>query len=112
MTEAHRDEYLSLFSEPGALTAALNWYRAMGEGEALSATEMPPIEIPVLFIWGNGDPAVARYTVEAQKKYLGEFQSIELNAGHWLMEEETSTTTSAVVAFIERQTSTESVVVD
>ena len=34
MSRAHQDEYYAVFSEPGALTSALNWYRTMQFGRS------------------------------------------------------------------------------
>jgi pimeloyl-ACP methyl ester carboxylesterase len=88
MPEAHTKEYLKVFAEPGALTGALNWYRALGRGE------LPPwqttVSKPVLFIWGNRDPAVGRKAVELQEAYiLGPNSMVELDAEHWLLETRT-----------------------
>lgn len=101
MDKAHQQEYLALFSERGAMTSALNWYRAI---ELADPPEKHDIEIPVLFIWGTKDFTIARSTVDSQEKYLSDFQKIELDTGHWLMEEETAATTSAVLSFIDKQT--------
>jgi len=87
MSDVQRDEYLRVFGEPGALTAALNWYRAMDVSEA-AATVAATVRQPVLFVWGNRDPAVSRAAVAGQGPYVtGPFQAVELQAGHWLMEE-------------------------
>lgn len=89
MRPDERREYMEVFAEPGALTAALNWYRA-----ALGSRDLPvegvPTDVvrPTLFIWGNKDEAVGRSAVEAQKAYMkAGYEEIELDAGHWLMEE-------------------------
>ena len=63
MPEAHAEEYLRVFREPGALTAILNWYRAVGHGG--TGRLEPDIETPLLFIWGNRDPAAGRKAVRA-----------------------------------------------
>ena len=34
MSRAHQDEYYAVFSEPGALTSALKWYRTMQFGRS------------------------------------------------------------------------------
>ncbi len=98
MTAAQRAEYHAVFSEPGALTAALNWYRAP---DAPSVETAPKVRLPVLFIWGNQDPAVGRYAVESQRNFIeGPFDYHELNAGHWLMEEATDDVDSTVLEFL------------
>jgi pimeloyl-ACP methyl ester carboxylesterase len=88
MPKLHGQEYLAILSEPGALSAVLNWYRAMGLGEKFPYNA--DINIPVLFIWGNRDPAVSRRSVFLQDQYIkGIYKKIELDAGHWLLERRT-----------------------
>ena len=98
MTDAQRAEYHAAFAEPGAITAALNWYRA-GNIDAVEAPDFSPeIEVPFLFIWGNKDPAVSRNSVDGQRPFIkGPFTEIELDAGHWLIEEQTDKVVPAVL---------------
>ncbi len=57
--------------------------------------------LPILFIWGNQDPAVGRYAVESQRNFIeGRFDYNELNAGHWLMEEATDQVDSTILQFL------------
>jgi len=98
MSEAQRAEYTAVFSEPGALTAALNWYRAP---DGFNVPIAPKVRLPILFIWGNRDPAVGRYAVESQRNFIeGPFDYNELNAGHWLMEEATDQVDSTILQFL------------
>jgi pimeloyl-ACP methyl ester carboxylesterase len=76
--------YLNLFSEKGALTGAVNWYRALLQ---LPQIDYTPVKVPTTFIWGNQDLAIARAGVMKNKDYLAApYKFIELNAGHWFME--------------------------
>jgi pimeloyl-ACP methyl ester carboxylesterase len=98
MSDAQRAEYVATFSEPGALTAALNWYRAP---DGFAVAPAPKVRIPVLFIWGNRDPAVGRAAVDGQKEFIeGPLEFHELNAGHWLMEEATDQVDSTILTFL------------
>ena len=46
------------------------------------------VTVPSQLIWGNKDMAPVRSGVELTKKYMkGPYRFIELNAGHWLMQE-------------------------
>jgi len=82
--DAQVEEYLRVFSEPGALTGALNWYRAAAFDAPVPDLN---VKLPYLFIWGNQDPAVGRAAVDGQQQYIsGAFSELELDAGHWLME--------------------------
>jgi len=99
MPKNHQYEYLSVFSEFGALSAALNWYRAMGKSEKFSYK--PIINLPVLFIWGNRDPAIAKASVELQDQYIqGPYKKIEMSAGHWLLERRTEEVIEAILMHI------------
>ena len=95
------DEYVAVFSEPGAITAALDWYRAI-RPDAMEGVE-PRIALPVIQIWGNQDPAVMRTGFDGQRQYLGESaELIELDTGHWLMETATDEVVGSVMEHIDR----------
>lgn len=81
------EEYLSVFTEPGAMTAALNWYRAaFGGGQGLGGDFT--VDTPTLTIWGNQDQAVGRSTTLKHNDYMtGYNRWVEMDAGHWLVQE-------------------------
>jgi len=83
------EEYLSVFTQPGALTAALNWYRGSFGMPQSDAPQVPEkVATPTLVIWGNRDQAVGRATIATQDQYMtGPFRFVELDAGHWLIQE-------------------------
>jgi pimeloyl-ACP methyl ester carboxylesterase len=58
-------DYYSVLGTRPALESALAWYRAAG---ALTGTEVGPIAVPTLYIWGDADatvgPSAARWTAE------------------------------------------------
>jgi pimeloyl-ACP methyl ester carboxylesterase len=78
------DEYVAVLSAPGALTAALNWYRAMS-----SATRVDPAEVPTTYVWSDGDVAVGRTAAEACANYVtGDYRFVELpGITHWIPEQ-------------------------
>ena len=88
MPKSHTEEYLSILSEPGAMSATLNWYRAMKLKQDFDYHA--DIKVPVLFIWGNRDPAISRAAILKQDQYIhGTYKNIELDTGHWLLERRT-----------------------
>ncbi len=98
MSRLQRDEYFSVFSEPGALTSGLNWYRAMNQSLTGGDEIESDVSIPTLFIWGNNDGAVGRVAVESMAQYMkGPYLEIELDAGHWLMVDYPAEVTDAVL---------------
>ena len=86
MRPSQKEEYRAVFSEPGALTATLNWYRQMGASLDSGSESDPYIDVPTLFVWGNNDPSAGRAAVEGQEKYMhGPYVKLELAGGHWLI---------------------------
>ena len=85
------EEYVAVFSQPGALTAALNWYRANSFGleQGYSGALFGQVSHPTLLIWGNEDMAIGRAAVERTRQYMaGPYRLAELDAGHWLVQEQ------------------------
>ena len=79
------DEYVRLMSEPGAMTAALNWYRA---ADFASFGAIGPITMPTLFVWSTADPALGPDGAHATAKYVeGPYRFEVLDGvGHWIPE--------------------------
>lgn len=76
---------LAIFKDKGALTAALNYYRAnLGKGKS---EKLGDIKVPTLFIWGKHDLAVSTYAAERNEVYMkGPYQFLSLDSGHWLIQ--------------------------
>ncbi len=106
MAPSHLEEYLAVFSEPGALTAALNWYRAMPEDAGPWGLGNAEIAQPTLYVYGNRDmPVFVGPKVQAQHpRFLkGPLTVLELDAGHWLIQEQPERVVEAVMAHLEKQ---------
>jgi pimeloyl-ACP methyl ester carboxylesterase len=75
------------FDEPGALTGALNWYRAMPLLDPRRANA--PVRAPTLFVWSDGDVAITRRGAEDTPKYVrGPYQFVALHGvSHWIPDE-------------------------
>lgn len=82
--------YAGGFEEDYALSGALNWYRGSLSDERMRRTgsSVGDIHTPTLFIWGNGDQAIGRRSTELAADFMkGDYKFIELDAGHWLIQE-------------------------
>jgi pimeloyl-ACP methyl ester carboxylesterase len=79
------DEYVATLTRPGAMTAALNWYRAEGMGDEV----LPPVVVPTLYVWSDGDAALGRTAAEATAEYVAGRYRFEVmpNVSHWVLEE-------------------------
>lgn len=84
----NRNEYIRIQSEPGALTAALNWYRALDiEAVANDPEFHRPIGPPTLFIWGKQDLVIADTVIAQARELMPErYTEIALEAGHALLQ--------------------------
>jgi pimeloyl-ACP methyl ester carboxylesterase len=80
------DERVRAMSEPGALTAALNWYRAI---DPSLVQGLGHVVVPTLYLWSTGDVALAREGAEATARYVDGPYRFEVLAGvsHWIPEE-------------------------
>ncbi|GAC68961.1 alpha/beta fold hydrolase [Gordonia soli] len=77
---------LEPLKEPGALTAALNWYRANFAGDIKKNLACPPIEVPTTLVWSNADAALGREQAELSSRYVyGDYRFCELDGvDHWI----------------------------
>lgn len=78
-------EYLAMLREHGALTAALNWYRAI---TPKSLHDAGPISVPALYVWGSADGALGRTAAELTAAHMrGPYRFVELpGVDHWVPE--------------------------
>ncbi|MFK7797872.1 MAG: alpha/beta fold hydrolase [Aureispira sp.] len=83
------ETYLKVFENPQQLTASLNYYRSNYKllKKAAKSQILGNINVPTLFIWGKNDPAIGAYSVQESHQYIkGDYEYLELDAGHWLLQ--------------------------
>ncbi|HJQ47809.1 MAG TPA: alpha/beta hydrolase [Amycolatopsis sp.] len=88
------DEYVLRMSEPGALTAALAWYRASRPESAIGK-----VDAPTLYVWSTEDVAfgsVAAFETEHWVTSAYTFQMLE-DVTHWVPEEAPETLTALLL---------------
>jgi pimeloyl-ACP methyl ester carboxylesterase len=79
------ERYTRAMLAPGALTAALNWYRAASP--RLSRTS--PSVAPTLYVWSSRDAALGRAAAEETARHVEGAYRFEVLEGvsHWIPEE-------------------------
>jgi pimeloyl-ACP methyl ester carboxylesterase len=85
-THPDLDAVVERMKEPGALTAALNVYRAVLPPEALTGSVvLPQVPVPTLGIWGAKDPFNTELGMTGSAAYVdGPWRYERLDsAGHW-----------------------------
>jgi pimeloyl-ACP methyl ester carboxylesterase len=70
-------------SQRPALTAALNWYRAI---DVKASVELPTVSVPTTFVWSTEDVAISRAAAERCGAYVsGDYRFVELGGvSHWI----------------------------
>jgi epoxide hydrolase 4 len=79
--------YRQAWSQPGAISAMIHWYRA--------ALRLPPprpasprVEVPTLLLWGTGDRFLGREMAQPSIDLCDDGRLVFLDATHWLQHEE------------------------
>ena len=79
------DPYVEVLLQPGAMQAALNWYRA---ASLTDAEGLGPITMPTLFVWSTEDAALGPDAARWTGEYVDgpyRFEVLE-GIGHWIAE--------------------------
>ena len=81
--------YREAWSQPGAMTGGLNWYRAnsldYAETQALMTDLLPKVKVPTTVMWGLDDSAVLATNAEGLGAYVEDLE-VETFEGvdHWI----------------------------
>jgi pimeloyl-ACP methyl ester carboxylesterase len=94
------DEYVRVLTQPGAMTAALNWYRAVDRSAAM---EIGTITTPTLYVWSTNDPALGREAAEATGQHVAGPYRFEVLEGvsHWVPEDAPDTLNALLLDHLE-----------
>ena len=85
------DVYRRAALEPGALTAMINYYRALvrgGGARRQSSLGFPRLELPTLMIWGEQDSALGKELTYGTEAYVPNLTLKYLpHASHWVQQD-------------------------
>jgi pimeloyl-ACP methyl ester carboxylesterase len=109
LTEDDRRAYLAAWSQPGALTGGLNYYRAARLGAASVeewasfSVDVPetPVSVPTLVIWGELDRALLISNLDGLDRLVPGVVIRRIgDASHWITREQPATVIRLIRDFI------------
>ncbi|MBL7165995.1 MAG: alpha/beta hydrolase [Dehalococcoidales bacterium] len=116
-TAEDRDAYLAAWSQPGALTGGLNYYRAaqvgppsdqggQARGNFGADTAVLTVAVPTLVIWGEQDQALLTGNLEGLDEFVPELTVKRIPDGsHWVVHEKPDLVNAYIRDFIENKLS-------
>ena len=105
-TEADKAAYLEAWSQPGALTGGLNYYRAAQVGPSSTAAPAatapgPMINVPTLVIWGEKDTALLTSNLDGLDQFVPRLTIKRIPEGtHWVVHEKPADVNRYIREFI------------
>jgi pimeloyl-ACP methyl ester carboxylesterase len=101
VTEVYRQNA----AQPGALTAMINYYRALvrgGGARRQHALGYPVIDVPTLLIWGEDDIALTKETTYGTDEWVSDLTIRYLpRVSHWVQQEAPDAVNAMLSAFLE-----------
>jgi len=101
--------YKKALRQPGALTSAINYYRAnffplfFSRRDDRTSHAEKAVRVPTMFIFGERDHAIVPETVRGVGQFIdGPYREVRLaTAGHWIQQEASSEVTAALRSFLD-----------
>ena len=91
--------------QPGALTAMVNYYRALLKFRKTTPPEqMAKIEVPTLMLWGEDDVALNKESTYGTDEFVNDLTIRYLpRVSHWVQQEAPDTCNAMIKAFLKRE---------
>ncbi|MCJ7623227.1 MAG: alpha/beta hydrolase [Anaerolineaceae bacterium] len=100
-SSAELDTMAVALAQPSAMTAMLNWYRAMLLRP--SSKPLQSIDAPALLIWGEGDMALSKGLTYGLDDWISDLQVRYISeCGHWVQNEAPGEVNKMILEFLER----------
>ena len=94
------ERYRAAWQQPDALTAMINWYRAMGRYRPQPPRQQ--VSVPTLVMWGQQDDFLASTMADESLDYCDDAELVSFpSATHWVLHEEPEETADALLAHLD-----------
>jgi pimeloyl-ACP methyl ester carboxylesterase len=92
--------YRAAWSQPGAMTAMLNWYRSALRRQ-LQPLPQPRVRVPTLMIWGAHDPFLGRALAQSSIDLCDQGRLVLIEeATHWVQHEADARVNELLIEFL------------
>jgi pimeloyl-ACP methyl ester carboxylesterase len=99
-TDEDIEKHKEAWSQPGAITAMLNWYRAAVRYQARITNDMR-VKVPALMMWGMKDVALSHRMARPSMDYCDDGKLLFFTeATHWIQHEEANEVNQHLLEFI------------
>jgi len=105
-TPGDLEQYRKAWSNPGTVTAMINWYRAALQGglNRQRRLGMKTIDVPTLLLWGEDDPVLLKESSYGTEDFVSDLTLRYLpGVSHWTQEEAPELVNSMLQAFLSGQ---------
>ncbi len=93
--------YRQALMQPGALTAALNYYRAMFRHRREDRAQIRRITVPTLVLWGERDRYLGLRSTEGMEPWVSDLRVERIaDASHWVQNDVPERVNQALRAFL------------
>jgi len=113
ISQQDRAAYIEAWSQPGALTGGLNYYRASGVGSGPAAggptgagsgapqTASMSVRVPTLVIWGERDQYLLTGNLKGLEEFVSDLRIEQVpDAGHWIVHEKRELVNGVIRGFL------------
>lgn len=111
MTDADRAAYVEAWSQPGALTGGLNYYRASPTYPPTEADPGPAkvtldpakfiVRVPTLVLWGERDRALLTGCIDGLEQFVPDLKLVRVpGASHWIVHEQPERVAREIESFV------------
>lgn len=93
--------YQQALARPGALTAALNYYRALRYSAHYAVNDDAPIPVPVLLLWGERDAYLCPRLTEGLRDWVPNLKVVRLpDVSHWIQNDAPERVNRVLIDFL------------
>ena len=100
-SDGETEAYIQALAKPGALTAALNWYRENAAPDAVHLARSARVDAPTLVIWGERDTSLGIELLDDLKRVAPRVRVHRItDASHWVQNEAPDEVNRVLIEFL------------